>query len=312
MHCDACGTQVAEDARFCPACGKRLSPPAAPDVPVTERETAPETEHSAAPGIPDEPPPEPPTAALPESVTRPDEDDTRSAPETRADDETAAVVDERQEQEVAAPAPEPRVVSQVPPREPPPWAVNAPTQRIARAQITLEGRDETIIPATPLPEDVAAAQGADFEAAFLAESGGLYPVGLFRRFVALAFDFAIVIIVPVLLLEFAAGARDSTPFLILAGGVLLLYFPIGFSVGRTVGAWAMHVRIVRFGDDDGAHHPGPVRGVVRSLVMLVSIAALFVGFFWALMNGRRQTWHDKVAGTIVVDARGTPLPSLAA
>jgi uncharacterized RDD family membrane protein YckC len=34
--------------------------------------------------------------------------------------------------------------------------------------------------------------------------------------------------------------------------------------------------------------------------MLLSILVLFLGYFWAAWDRKRQTWHDKIAGTYVV------------
>jgi DNA-directed RNA polymerase specialized sigma24 family protein len=40
--------------------------------------------------------------------------------------------------------------------------------------------------------------------------------------------------------------------------------------------------------------------LVRSLSAFLSAAVLFLGFFWASWTQDRQSWHDKIAGTVVV------------
>lgn len=42
--------------------------------------------------------------------------------------------------------------------------------------------------------------------------------------------------------------------------------------------------------------------LVRHLASYFSAAAAFVGFFWAAWDPEAQTWHDKIAGTVVVRA----------
>jgi uncharacterized RDD family membrane protein YckC len=43
-----------------------------------------------------------------------------------------------------------------------------------------------------------------------------------------------------------------------------------------------------------------VDALVRGLAGVFSIAALGIGCFWMLNDPERQTWHDKIAGTLVV------------
>ena len=40
--------------------------------------------------------------------------------------------------------------------------------------------------------------------------------------------------------------------------------------------------------------------VVRSLASCFSFIVFFLGFFWAGWDKEKQSWHDKIAGTIVV------------
>ena len=45
---------------------------------------------------------------------------------------------------------------------------------------------------------------------------------------------------------------------------------------------------------------GRFGGLVSLLVVVVPLAA----YFWPLIDGRRQTWWDHVAATVVLDDRG--------
>ncbi len=74
--------------------------------------------------------------------------------------------------------------------------------------------------------------------------------------------------------------------------------------GATVGGLALGIRIVRH---DGSAIDFAV-ALVRSLASFLSGAALFLGFFWAGWDREKQSWHDKIAGTIVVKyPKGIPL-----
>jgi len=41
----------------------------------------------------------------------------------------------------------------------------------------------------------------------------------------------------------------------------------------------------------------------RFFAFILSVVPLFLGFIWAHFNKRCQTWHDKIAGTVVVTSR---------
>jgi len=44
----------------------------------------------------------------------------------------------------------------------------------------------------------------------------------------------------------------------------------------------------------------PQDGVVRGVASVVSIAFLGLGWIWAAWDEKRQSWHDRAAGTYVV------------
>jgi len=77
--------------------------------------------------------------------------------------------------------------------------------------------------------------------------------------------------------------------------------------GTTVGGIVLNLRVVRL---DG----GPVTFVValvRGLAAAFSMIVFFLGFLWMIWDREKQTWHDKIAGTVVIRLpRGTPLVCL--
>ncbi|ASM40183.1 RDD family protein [Campylobacter sp. RM12327] len=42
--------------------------------------------------------------------------------------------------------------------------------------------------------------------------------------------------------------------------------------------------------------------ILRAIFRIVSESFLYLGFVWALGNQLRQTWHDKIAKTVVINA----------
>lgn len=48
------------------------------------------------------------------------------------------------------------------------------------------------------------------------------------------------------------------------------------------------------------------QNILRYLGYFVSTLPLMLGFFWAAWDKRKQTWHDKMAGTVVVYKRSLP------
>ncbi len=66
--------------------------------------------------------------------------------------------------------------------------------------------------------------------------------------------------------------------------------------GTTIGGIVMGIKVVRL---NGAAVNFSV-ALVRCLSSFFSALVLFIGFFWAGWDRDKQSWHDKIAGTIVV------------
>ncbi|GIK71343.1 MAG: hypothetical protein BroJett021_03310 [Chloroflexota bacterium] len=70
------------------------------------------------------------------------------------------------------------------------------------------------------------------------------------------------------------------------------------SGGQTVGKYIMGVRIVRL---DGKPMGYP-QATIRWFGYLASLLPLGLGFLWAIVDDRRRTFHDRLAGTCVIYA----------
>ncbi|MCX8107622.1 MAG: RDD family protein [Verrucomicrobiae bacterium] len=74
--------------------------------------------------------------------------------------------------------------------------------------------------------------------------------------------------------------------------------------GATIGGIIIRIKIVR---EDGRELDFGT-AFVRGLVAVFSFLALGLGFFWAGWTREKRSWHDKVAGTIVVKVpQGVPM-----
>ena len=86
-------------------------------------------------------------------------------------------------------------------------------------------------------------------------------------------------------------------------GVALLASPIYFitlfaTIGQTIGKAVMGIRVVRL---DGRAMTFKT-GAVRWLGYFVSVITLGLGFFWVIVDNRRQGFHDRMANTSVIYA----------
>jgi len=83
------------------------------------------------------------------------------------------------------------------------------------------------------------------------------------------------------------------------GVIFYLCYYVGFWLlaGQTPGKRVMGVRIVR--TDGGRLTFG---NAVRRLVGYWLSTVAFLGYLWILADNRRQGWHDKLAGTMVIYA----------
>jgi uncharacterized RDD family membrane protein YckC len=133
-------------------------------------------------------------------------------------------------------------------------------------------------------------------------------VGFWKRFVATLIDTLIllVVIVPALIaiygLEHFARAQDAAfaglwDFLlqvVLPAVAVILFWKYR---GATPGKMAISARIV---DAQTGGPPATGKLVIRYLAYLASMLPLFLGFVWVAIDRRKQGFHDKIAGTLVI------------
>ena len=134
-------------------------------------------------------------------------------------------------------------------------------------------------------------------------------VGFWKRFIAFLIDVFIVTVVTVPLL-LAIYGRSYFRLAQEGGGVagvwdfLIQYILPTIAVivfwrfrGATPGKMAISAKIV---DAKTGRTPSTGKLVVRYFAYLVSMLPLFLGFVWIGIDRRKQGFHDKIAGTLVV------------
>lgn len=75
------------------------------------------------------------------------------------------------------------------------------------------------------------------------------------------------------------------------------------SRGQTPGKMIMKIKVVKI---DTNEVPGYTKAFLREAVgKFVSSLVFGLGYFWAIWDPKKQTWHDKIAGTVVVKTQSS-------
>jgi uncharacterized RDD family membrane protein YckC len=123
-----------------------------------------------------------------------------------------------------------------------------------------------------------------------------------RRLVAILVDGVVIGVVEGIAIAIfgrGAGYGISTLF-----GLLYVAFLEGGPKGQTLGKMALGIRVIDFNTG------GPIgyaRGFLRYIGKLISAIACFLGYLWMLWDKEKQTWHDKIATTVVVPVQYYPV-----
>jgi uncharacterized RDD family membrane protein YckC len=121
--------------------------------------------------------------------------------------------------------------------------------------------------------------------------------GFFRRFAAALLD-AIIVGVITGVIEAVIG-RGIGSLVAVAIGIGYYGYLEGGESGQTLGKKALGIRV------RDLRNGGPIgfsRGIIRYFSRILSTIPLLLGYFWMLWDNEKQTWHDKLAGSVVVPA----------
>ena len=67
----------------------------------------------------------------------------------------------------------------------------------------------------------------------------------------------------------------------------------------TLGKIAMKMRVIATAD---LENPSLILSLSRAAFRIISESVFYLGFIWAYLNPKRETWHDRVANTLVINA----------
>ena len=144
--------------------------------------------------------------------------------------------------------------------------------------------------------------------------------GFWRRWVAFSIDMFILIsigfalfILGTIAIGFGISPYDWTEdpeaflllgmkFLLMLHGVVIFLCMVYFTyfhgtTGQTPGKRLMGLRVVQ----DTGEAIGLGTAFRRGVGYIISALPMLVGFLWAGVDRRKQAWHDKIAGTVVID-----------
>ncbi len=69
--------------------------------------------------------------------------------------------------------------------------------------------------------------------------------------------------------------------------------------GATPGKLLLKIKVISTID---LQNPNIIYSTIRALIRIISESLFYIGFLWAFTNPKKETWHDKMAQTLVVNA----------
>lgn len=129
------------------------------------------------------------------------------------------------------------------------------------------------------------------------------PASLGRRLGAIFYDWIVVaaLLFVVAIVWTGAGVNYNHPgYRASIYLVTFLYFAVSWTRGgQTIGMKVWKIQLV----STNARRFGWIAAMTRYAAATLSLAALGAGFWWALFNRRRLTWHDYLSNTRLVTTR---------
>ncbi len=133
--------------------------------------------------------------------------------------------------------------------------------------------------------------------------------GFWRRTAATLIDTVIFMLLTLPLLYIAYGAAYFSPdpaAPLVAGGAdifinyilpLIIVVLLWVKLGATPGKMLLNCKVV---DARTGQLPGVGQSILRYFAYLISTLPLMLGFLWIAWDKRKQGFHDKIAGTVVL------------
>lgn len=130
-------------------------------------------------------------------------------------------------------------------------------------------------------------------------AGKQYLIGFWYRFGAGFFDLIILTVATSPLFMILVFKESPQLINTVIGNVCMMVYLTFFWIRRaaTPGNWLFSHRVV---DYRTGQNLSIKQSVIRFLASWLSGLALFLGFLWVLWDKEKRSWHDKMAGTVVL------------
>ena len=104
-----------------------------------------------------------------------------------------------------------------------------------------------------------------------------------------------------------ANAKNMEDVILLTNSYIMQYIMMKIvyqtffvmQYGATLGKLAVKIRVIEIAT---LSNPTFLASFNRAVFRIISEMLFYLGFLWGVMDPARQTWHDKTAKTLVVDA----------
>ena len=91
---------------------------------------------------------------------------------------------------------------------------------------------------------------------------------------------------------------DAIPVNLVVSGIYNVALMVAFN-GQTLGKMAFGMRVIK----KNGRRITALDAFVRNVFGYTISQIFLLGYMWAALDGERQAWHDKMAGTVVVEER---------
>lgn len=131
---------------------------------------------------------------------------------------------------------------------------------------------------------------------------------IFKRAVAAAIDDTILsIILIIILFDSLSNLQNAEEMVMFLNtfflefvSIKIIYHLIFTTLyGATAGKMIMKIRVIEIST---AENPSWSISLNRSIFRIISEMLFYIGFLWGMMDPNRQTWQDKTAKTLVINA----------
>ena len=93
------------------------------------------------------------------------------------------------------------------------------------------------------------------------------------------------------------GTTVISPLFWVLIAIPVVYYVVLWAIGGTLGQRITGLRVV---DANTGGNLGFGKAILRFIGYLVSVAVVFIGLIWVAFDPRKQGWHDKIAGSLVI------------